>query len=88
MNPAIDCALTSAAEKVLQRPLSGHETLHLLAGFYAGDEGTLRDRVLRALAEGTNVPRSTIECAAAGRVSVGEISGELTQIHNAWRAAA
>lgn len=87
MNQQINRALTHAAEKVLRRPLSRSEALHLLSGFYRG-EGALRDRVLVALADSTSISRSLLECAAADRAGVASIQLEIAQIYEAWLAAA
>jgi hypothetical protein len=87
MNESIDLALTRAAEKLLERTLSRNETLYLLAGFYVA-EGTLRDRIVTALADCTALPRVLLERAACERSDRTPIRAEIVQIFDAWSAAA
>ncbi len=85
MNAIINQALKRATEKVIHRSLTSQEEKYVLAGFYAA-EGTLTDRIIAALAEGTSVPRGLIERAAAKSAGAAGIADEIAEIHRNWLA--
>jgi hypothetical protein len=87
MNAVINQSLRSAAEKVIHRPLSREEVSYLLAGFYLA-EGSITDRIVVALAEGTHIPRGLIERAAAKSAGKAGIAAEIEKICDVWLTAA
>jgi hypothetical protein len=85
MNIIINQALKRATEKVIHRPLTTQEEKYVLAGFYSA-EGSLTDRIIAALVEGTHVPRGLIERAAAKSAGDAGIAEEIAEIHRNWLA--
>ena len=85
MNLIINQALKRATEKVIHRPLTRQEEQYVLAGFYTA-EGSVTDRIIEALAEGTHVPRGLIERAASKSAGAAGIAPEIEEIHQSWLA--
>lgn len=85
MNLIINQALKRATEKVIHRTLTTQEEKYVLAGFYTA-EGSVTDRIIEALVEGTHVPRGLIERAAAKSAGAAGIAPEIEEIHQSWLA--